>query len=148
MSDRDWDAEMRKIDQQLASMPKAGASPARARGQGAPVSARRAGRNVDLRRDGAARTRVRARRRDRFWPYAARCGFGWRDISPRWRRWSSREYGRLSGRGSIAPQGAYCFTAARDVGIGARGHGRAAASRICEDLGKSSCELDLSSEIG
>ena len=34
MSDRDWDAEMRKIDQQLASIPSNASTPVRAQPQG------------------------------------------------------------------------------------------------------------------
>ena len=43
MTDRDWDAEMRKIDQQIASIPTQSATPARAQPQGAsaPVAAGR-----------------------------------------------------------------------------------------------------------
>jgi hypothetical protein len=78
MSDRDWDAEMRKIDQQLASMPNQASQPARAQptGGGAPMAA--AGKpetstfGVMARLGLACVLGVAIW----FWPYTARCGIG------------------------------------------------------------------------
>ena len=77
MTDRDWEAEMRKIDQQIASMPAQSAAPARAQVQGAPVQAP-VGRpetstfGVMARLSLAAILGVAIV----FWPYGARCGLG------------------------------------------------------------------------
>ncbi|MFI5245011.1 MAG: hypothetical protein ACHQQR_07280, partial [Gemmatimonadales bacterium] len=75
MSDRDWDAEMRKIDQQLASIPSQGATPARAQAAAAPAPSGR---------PETSTFGVMARLTLAFvlgvaivyWPYAARCGLG------------------------------------------------------------------------
>ncbi len=77
MTDRDWDAEMRKIDAQLASMPTEAATPARAAVQGAPAQA-------PLMRSETSTFGVMARLGLActlgiaivFWPYGARCGIG------------------------------------------------------------------------
>ena len=77
MSDRDWDAEMKKIDQQLASIP-AGAPPARAQAPsaGAPP--------IAMGKPETSTFGVMARLGLAcvlgvaivFWPYSARCGVG------------------------------------------------------------------------
>ena len=77
MSDRDWDAEMRKIDQQIASIPSQGATPVRAQPQGgtAPVAAGRPETStfgVMARLGLACALGVAIV----FWPYGARCGLG------------------------------------------------------------------------
>jgi hypothetical protein len=75
MSDRDWDAEMRKIDQQLASLPSQAAAPARAPGGGAPGPSGRPETStfgVMARLALACVLGVAIV----FWPYAARCGAG------------------------------------------------------------------------
>jgi putative flippase GtrA len=58
VTDRDWDAEMRKIDQQLASLPSEAAVPARAQAQGGSALVCTLGVAIA------------------FWPYGARCGLG------------------------------------------------------------------------
>lgn len=77
MSDRDWDAEMRKIDQQIASIPSQGAAPVRAQqqGGGAPMPAARSETTTFgvMARLGLACVLGVA---IVFWPYSARCGFG------------------------------------------------------------------------
>jgi hypothetical protein len=75
MSDRDWDAEMRKIDQQLASIPSQSASPARAQGGAAPAPSSRSetstfGVMARLTLAGVLGVAIV------FWPYSARCGLG------------------------------------------------------------------------
>jgi len=77
MSDRDWDAEMKKIDQQLASIPSQASMPARAQPQGAtaPIAATRSETStfgVMARLALACALGVAIV----FWPYSARCGFG------------------------------------------------------------------------
>ena len=77
MSDRDWDAEMQKIDRQIASIPNQAAAPARAQAQGAAAPA-------PLGRPETSTFGVMARLALAcalgvaivFWPYGARCGFG------------------------------------------------------------------------
>jgi hypothetical protein len=77
MSDRDWDAEMRKIDQQIASIPSQGATPVRAQPQGAAAQ-------VSPSRPETSTFGVMARLALAcalgvaivFWPYGARCGVG------------------------------------------------------------------------
>jgi hypothetical protein len=77
MSDRDWDAEMRKIDQQLASIPNQAAAPARAPVQGAsaPMAAGKPETSTFgvMARLGLACVLGVA---IIFWPYGARCGLG------------------------------------------------------------------------
>lgn len=78
MTDRDWDAEMRKIDQQIASLPAQGAAPARA--PAAPASAA----PLAAPRQETSTLGVMARLAlacvlgvaIMFWPYGAKCGFG------------------------------------------------------------------------
>ncbi len=78
MSDRDWDAEMRKIDQQLASIPAQAATPQRAQPQGAPPAPMATGKpetstfGVMARLGLACALGVAIV----FWPYTARCGLG------------------------------------------------------------------------
>ena len=77
MSDRDWDAEMKKIDQQLASIPAAPATPARgpAPGAGAPIPVGKPETStvgVMARLGLACLLGVGII----FWPYSARCGVG------------------------------------------------------------------------
>jgi hypothetical protein len=78
MTDRDWDAEMRKIDQQIASIPAQGAAPARpATSYGSPVA-------PAVERPETSTFGVMARLglacvlgvAIMFWPYGAKCGFG------------------------------------------------------------------------
>ena len=77
MSDRDWDAEMRKIDQQLASIPSNASTPVRAQPQGG-------GGAVPMGRPETSTFGVMARLGLAcalgvaivFWPYSARCGLG------------------------------------------------------------------------
>lgn len=77
MTDRDWDAEMRKIDQQLAAMPNQASQPARAQQQGgsAPMLAGKAETSTFgvMARLGLACVLGVA---IAFWPYGARCGVG------------------------------------------------------------------------
>lgn len=78
MSDRDWDAEMKKIDQQLASIPAQASTPVRA---SAPAVA--AG-QMPFAKPETSTFGVMARLALAgvlgvaiiFWPYAARCGLG------------------------------------------------------------------------
>jgi putative flippase GtrA len=78
MSDRDWDAEMRKIDQQLASIPNEATQPARAHPTGGGAAIAGAGRpetstfGVMARLGLACVLGVAIV----FWPYTARCGVG------------------------------------------------------------------------
>ena len=78
MSDRDWDAEMRKIDQQIASIPsQAGQPAARAQVQGggaapAPQRSETSTFGVMARLGLACVLGVAIV----FWPYTARCGVG------------------------------------------------------------------------
>jgi hypothetical protein len=80
MSDRDWDAEMKKIDQQLASIPvqTSSATPARAQPQAAGAAPMVMGKpetstfGVMARLGLACVLGVAIV----FWPYAARCGVG------------------------------------------------------------------------
>jgi len=76
MSDRDWDAEMRKIDQQIASIPAQGATPARQPGQA--VAARPGGRRETSTFGVMARLGLACVLGVAivFWPYGARCGLG------------------------------------------------------------------------
>ena len=78
MSDRDWDAEMRKIDQQLASIPSQASTPARAQPQGAPAPAMAAGRPETSTFGVMARLALACALGVAivFWPYSARCGLG------------------------------------------------------------------------
>ena len=77
MSDRDWDAEMRKIDQQIASIPSQAATPVRAQAQAAAAQ-------VPQGRPETSTFGVMARLTLAcalgvaivFWPYGARCGLG------------------------------------------------------------------------
>lgn len=77
MSDRDWDAEMKKIDRQIASLPAQGAAPARVP---APVAAA----PVASGRPETSTFGVMARLAlacvlgvaIMFWPYGAKCGVG------------------------------------------------------------------------
>ncbi|MFI5232389.1 MAG: hypothetical protein ACHQSE_07745 [Gemmatimonadales bacterium] len=82
MSDRDWDAEMKKIDRQIASLPAQGAAPARVAQPGAaPASASAP---VASGRPETSTFGVMARLAlacvlgvaIMFWPYGAKCGFG------------------------------------------------------------------------
>lgn len=78
MSDRDWDAEMRKIDQQIASIPSQGSQPARIQPQGggrapAPVRLPETSTFGVMARLGLACALGVA---IVFWPYSARCGLG------------------------------------------------------------------------
>jgi hypothetical protein len=77
MSDRDWDAEMRKIDQQISSIPSQGATPARAQAQGAAAPAP-TGRSETSTFGVMARLGLACVLGIAivFWPYGARCGFG------------------------------------------------------------------------
>jgi hypothetical protein len=75
MSDRDWDAEMRKIDQQIASIPSQGATPVRAQAPGvsAPPPRRETSTfGVMARLALACALGVAIV----YWPYGARCGLG------------------------------------------------------------------------
>ena len=78
MSDRDRDAEMKKIDQQIASIPSQGATPVRQPPPGnaaAPTPAARSETStfgVMARLGLACALGVGIA----FWPYGARCGFG------------------------------------------------------------------------
>ena len=78
MTERDWDAEMRKIDKQIASLPAQGAAPARAAappGAAAPVAPARPETStfgVMARLALACALGVAIM----FWPYGAKCGFG------------------------------------------------------------------------
>jgi hypothetical protein len=77
MSDRDWDAEMRKIDQQISSIPNQGAAPVRQQPQGgaAPMPAGQSQTStfgVMARLGLACALGVGIA----FWPYGARCGLG------------------------------------------------------------------------
>jgi hypothetical protein len=78
MSDRDWDAEMRKIDQQIASTPMQAAAPVRAQPQQAGPAPMAIGKpetstfGVMARLGLACVLGVAIV----FWPYSARCGFG------------------------------------------------------------------------
>jgi hypothetical protein len=77
MTDRDWEAEMRKIDQQIASIPNQAAAPARAQAQGGSAP-------MPMGRPETSTFGVMARLGLAcalgvgmlFWPYGARCGFG------------------------------------------------------------------------
>jgi hypothetical protein len=77
MSDRDWDAEMRKLDQQIASIPSQGATPVRAQAQAAAAQ-------VPQSRPETSTFGVMARLALAcalgvaivYWPYNARCGVG------------------------------------------------------------------------
>jgi hypothetical protein len=78
MSDRDWDAEMRKIDQQIASIPARNAAPA-------PGAVAPAGTTPPApARSETSTFGVMARLAlacvlgvaIMFWPYGAKCGFG------------------------------------------------------------------------
>ncbi len=77
MSDRDWDAEMKKIDQQLASIPVQSSAPARAQPQqgGAPTAVGKPETSTFgvMARLGLACVLGVA---IVFWPYTARCGIG------------------------------------------------------------------------
>jgi hypothetical protein len=88
VTDRDWDAEMRKIDQQLAALPTEAAVPARAQAPGAGAGV---GAGIGAGAGTAAGTPagtstfgVMARFglacalgvAIAFWPYGARCGLG------------------------------------------------------------------------
>lgn len=78
MTDRDWDAEMKKIDQQIASLPAQSATPARAaapQGSAAPLAPVRPETStfgVMARLALACALGVAIM----FWPYGAKCGFG------------------------------------------------------------------------
>jgi hypothetical protein len=77
MSDRDWDAEMKKIDQQIASIPAQSAAPVRvpAAGAAAPLAPARSETStfgVMARLALACALGVAIM----FWPYGAKCGFG------------------------------------------------------------------------
>jgi hypothetical protein len=79
MSDRDWDAEMRKIDQQLASIPAQASTPVRA---SVPAGAGAA--TMPFAKPETSTFGVMARLALAgvlgvaiiFWPYSARCGLG------------------------------------------------------------------------
>jgi hypothetical protein len=79
MTDRDWDAEMRKIDRQLASVPDAALTPATGAKGGktaagvAPSGAEATSTFGVFARLGLA---VALGVAIVFWPYGARCGFG------------------------------------------------------------------------
>jgi hypothetical protein len=77
MSDRDWDAEMRKIDQQISSIPSQGAAPVRAPAQSAGIAPPAARSETStfgvMARLGLAAVLGVA---IVFWPYSARCGLG------------------------------------------------------------------------
>jgi hypothetical protein len=77
MSDRDWDAEMRKIDQQISSIPSQSAAPVRAPAQSAGIAPPAARAETStfgvMARLGLACVLGVA---IVFWPYGARCGFG------------------------------------------------------------------------
>ena len=77
MSDRDWDAEMRKIDQQISSIPSQSAAPVRAHAQSAGIAPPAARAETStfgvMARLGLACVLGVA---IVFWPYGARCGFG------------------------------------------------------------------------
>ncbi|MFI5243778.1 MAG: hypothetical protein ACHQQR_01015 [Gemmatimonadales bacterium] len=77
MTDRDWDAEMRKIDQQIASIPNQAASPVRAPAQGAAAPAP-PGRPETSTFGVMARLALACALGIgiAFWPYGARCGIG------------------------------------------------------------------------
>ncbi len=80
MSDRDWDAEMKKIDQQIASIPAQSAAPVRA----APAGAGGGAAPLAPARSETSTLGVMARLAlacalgvgIMFWPYGAKCGFG------------------------------------------------------------------------
>lgn len=81
MSDRDWDAEMKKIDQQIASIPEQGAAPvraARAPGAAATAGPGPAGRPETSTFGVMARLALACALgvAIMFWPYGAKCGFG------------------------------------------------------------------------
>jgi hypothetical protein len=77
VSDRDWDAELRKIDQHISAMPAQSAQPARAQGSGAAAPPARATSETTtfgvMARLGLACALGVA---IVFWPYGARCGLG------------------------------------------------------------------------
>ncbi|HEY2850308.1 MAG TPA: hypothetical protein VGI97_10545 [Gemmatimonadaceae bacterium] len=78
MTERDWDAEMRKIDKQIASLPAQAATPARAAApqpSTAPVAPARSETTTlgVMARLGLACVLGVA---IMFWPYGAKCGFG------------------------------------------------------------------------
>jgi hypothetical protein len=77
MTDRDWEAEMRKIDQQIASIPNQGAAPARAAAAPAGVAAP-PGRSETSTFGVMARLGLACVLGVAivFWPYGARCGLG------------------------------------------------------------------------
>jgi putative flippase GtrA len=78
MSDRDWDAEMKKIDQQLASIPVQASAPPRAQLQPPAAAPAALGKpetstfGVMARLGLACALGVAIV----FWPYSARCGVG------------------------------------------------------------------------
>lgn len=80
MSDRDWDAEMKKIDRQIASLPAQSAAPARV----APAGAAPPAAPVATGRPETSTFGVMARLAlacvlgvaIMFWPYGAKCGVG------------------------------------------------------------------------
>jgi len=84
VSDRDWDAEMRKIDQQLASLPTEAAVPARAQAQAGGASVGAGAATAAGVSTGTSTFGVMARFAlvctlgvaIAFWPYGARCGLG------------------------------------------------------------------------
>jgi putative flippase GtrA len=86
MTDRDWDAEMRKIDKQIASIPAQGATPARpgAPPGAAPPAVSPAGASLAASRRETSTFGVMARLTLAcalgvailFWPYGAKCGVG------------------------------------------------------------------------
>jgi hypothetical protein len=74
---RDWDAEMRKIDQQIASIPSQAATPAKAQPQGASPAGM--GHSSETSTFGVMARLALACALGvgiAFWPYGARCGFG------------------------------------------------------------------------
>ncbi len=76
MTDRDWDAELRKIDRQLASVPDAASTPAQVnKGNAAPPATGAQATSafgVYARLSLAVALGVAII----FWPYSARCGLG------------------------------------------------------------------------
>jgi hypothetical protein len=77
MSDRDWDAEMRKIDQQIAAVPAQAATPVRAQSQGGVAHAA-SGRPETSTFGVMARLTLATALGVAivFWPYGAKCGLG------------------------------------------------------------------------
>lgn len=78
MSDRDWDAEMKKIDQQIASIPAQSAAPARAQAQSGGAAPVAMGKPETSTFGVMARLALACALGVgiMFWPYGAKCGFG------------------------------------------------------------------------